>query len=174
MPVAHHRPWLVFSFIFPFFVSQHTTVGGGGISDYFKAKKTIDKKQEIKEAKDKAALKAERMTRLRQINKDIEESMEGWAAECSSEHMLHELKLAIRKSHKTKKLNQKTVVTVNVIQKTMRNLGQAELSEIKQQYMSTNNMYMKMFILARVMYGEPLANLTKRWASTSRPSSLPS
>ena len=52
------------SFIFPFFVSQHTTIGGGGLSDLFKVKKTVDKKQEMKEKKDKAQQKEDRLQRL--------------------------------------------------------------------------------------------------------------
>ena len=162
MPVAHHRPWFVFSFIFPFFVFQHTTIGGGGFGDYFKAKKSVDKKQEMKEAKDKATQKAERLAKLKQINKDIEESMDGWVSECSSEPMLHELKLAINKSHKLKKLGKKTAVTVNVIEKALDKLGQAELSEVKKSYMEASNMYTRMSILARVVYGDSLTNLAKK------------
>ena len=162
MPVAHHRPWFVFSFIFPFFVFQHTTIGGGGLSDLWKPKKSVDKKQEIREAKDKAAQKAERLTRLKQINKEIEESMEGWKDETTAEPMLHELKLAIKKSHKTQKLNKKTVVTVNVIQKALEKLGQAELAEIKKKYLETNNMTTKMSILARLVFAEPLVNVDRK------------
>ena len=90
--------------------------------------------------------------------------MEAWKDETATDPMLHELKLAINKSHKTKKLGKKTVVTVDVIKRSLENLGQAELSEIKNKFMEASNMSTRMSILARVIYGDPLANVDRKVA----------
>ena len=116
----------------------------------------------MKEAKDKAKQKEERLERLKEINKQIDESMEAWKDECVTDPMLHELRLAINKSHKTKKLDKKTAVTVNVIQKALEKLSQAELSDVRKAYLDTNNMTAKMTILARLVFGGSLANLDRK------------